>query len=88
MGDDVNNHDLPATGGFKVIESVYVSDYENIMRTWRERLFTLPWRPWVKTRRVYAPSVYKMGDTLICSPATANKLGVMRVEWETDVNSR
>ncbi len=37
-------------------------------RTWHDRWFSLPWRPWVKTR-MYAPQIpdphiYKMSDML------------------------
>jgi hypothetical protein len=29
---------------------------KEIARTWRERLWSLPWRPWVRTRLVVIPA--------------------------------
>lgn len=40
----------------KIITSEYVEPYEKkqavVNRTWKERLFTFPWRPFVKTKTV------------------------------------
>jgi hypothetical protein len=54
----------------KIIIDKHISDYDSVKRTWKERLFSLPWRPWVKMKSVHAPKVYKTGDTIICSPKT------------------
>lgn len=32
-------------------------------RTWKERLFTLPWRPWIATKEV--PGVYLVEDGVV-----------------------
>lgn len=45
-------------------------------RTWTERLFTLPWRPWIATKTCVVPcpipddKVYRMGTTLYMSVRT------------------
>lgn len=58
----------------KVICDVNISDYESVARTWKERLLTLPWKPWVKTKSIYAPKAYTYGDTVICSPRIFQQL--------------
>lgn len=72
-----------ATLGFGtiVLTDAFINDYDTVERTWRERLFTRPWRPWVSTKRVYAPKFYKLpGGRVLMSPASEaslrEKLGV------------
>lgn len=38
-------------------------------RTWKERLFSWPWRPWVAETITYKPEMWKVGDAIICHPA-------------------
>jgi hypothetical protein len=48
---------LPATlKGIPIIESAHLTKTVSFERTltWRERLFSWPWRPWVKTITEYA----------------------------------
>lgn len=55
----------------KIIQDKMVSDYESVKRTWRERLFSWPWKPWKKFNSVYNPKVYSLKDgTLVMSPAS------------------
>lgn len=54
----------------KIIIDKHVSDYDQIKRTWKERLFSRPWRPWVSKKSVHNPKIYRAGDTIICSPKT------------------
>lgn len=57
--------------GSNIITSCYISDYDSIERSWKERLFTLPWRPWLKTRSVYSPKIYKLANgDILCSHRT------------------
>jgi hypothetical protein len=64
------------TFGLKVVTDINLVEpgesYE-VPRMWKERLFTLPWRPFKKTRTVIpmVPSmtVYRYGDKLIMHPA-------------------
>lgn len=43
-----------------------------VPRTWKERMFSWPWRPLRKTKviNVPDPTVYLMGDKAIAHPAT------------------
>jgi hypothetical protein len=64
--------------------SMVIQHNEIVKRSWKERLFFLPWRPWVKIRVVVHydpdPNLYtatnKMGmiDTIWGHPATLAKL--------------
>ena len=69
--------------GFKVIENPYmVVDGEpyRVRRTWKDRLFTRPWRPLESTKMVTpkVPSdeilVLKQHQTLVMHPEIAAKL--------------
>jgi hypothetical protein len=58
-----------------VIANPFVDDYDSVTRTWKERLFTLPWQPWVSTKVVYNPKAFFISEgTIICSPRTAEEL--------------
>lgn len=74
------------TLGIPIIESeVLIIDgepYER-RRTWRERLFTRPWRPWRATQRVipkvpdpnfYVSSVEPWGKQIFAHPVTARRI--------------
>lgn len=62
--------------GMRMIESVWMTKPETrtVQRTWRERLWSWPWRPWQPTKlvtvQVPSPEVLRMGDTLIAHPQT------------------
>lgn len=57
--------------GCKIIEDSNVTDLKIVYRTWAERLFTLPWTPFKKTKTIYAPIAYHMSDgTIVISPKT------------------
>lgn len=53
-------------GGFEIVGDVHVSDIER--RSWRERLFSRPWRPLKKTK--YSPTAYIVGNQIIVSIQT------------------
>lgn len=52
-----------------------------VVRSWRERLFTRPWRPWVATKSyrpmVPDPNLYKHGDKVAGHPVTLASLKLM-----------
>lgn len=54
----------------------WLVDYKTVNRTWRERLFTLPWRPLIKIKQIKVPSenVIKIGNTLYVHPVLYEKL--------------
>jgi hypothetical protein len=65
--------------GLKVIVSVYaVKDGEPIIhrRSWRQRLFSWPWRPWVTTWTEIpkVPAFYVTKDSIIAHPAALMEL--------------
>jgi len=70
---------------FQIVESteLTITESEIVPRTWRERLFSWPWRPWVKTKLIVRtmpdPNTYLMlslyGEQVaICHPAIATAL--------------
>jgi hypothetical protein len=68
-------------GGLQVIEDIRMTvagePYE-VVRTWKERLFTKPWRPLKKTRTVVpqVPSreVIRFQNKMVCHPEVAKEL--------------
>ena len=73
---------MNAFHGMRVIESVYLvepGEPRTERRTWRERLFSRPWRPWVATK-VVVPQVPHRGavqlnaTTLVMHPETLRQL--------------
>ena len=51
--------------------SIYINDWRNVRRTWRERLFSRPWKPRERMKRVFRPRAYVLEDkTVIVSPET------------------
>ena len=45
----------------------------SVRRTWKERLFSLPWRPFVTMKVVYEPAIYQAGNSLLVHPALKAK---------------
>ena len=69
-------------GGCRVIESVYLTEMGEpviVRRSWRERLFSRPWRPWKATKTI-TPQVpmkggYCLADgTLVMHPETLRRV--------------
>lgn len=67
----------------KMIESLQAVELdgirpEKVKRTWKERLFTLPWKPWIthKTIQVpnYKPAMYRLGNQIIYHPALKEQI--------------
>ena len=68
---------VPAYEGIRLFESEYCtkSRQEIEQRSWYERLFTLPWRPWVTTKIVVYndpdPNLYQIAPlSFVGHPAT------------------
>lgn len=76
--------------GYQVIEDINMVDldkpqYTEQRRTWKERLFTLPWHPFkkIKTVTTYPPmkNFYMVGRMIICHPVMKQSLiAAMRTE--------
>lgn len=78
----------PSFLDYKIIEDINMVDIkiEVINKTWKERFFSLPWKPWIKTNviekripkhKVYIIDnygVYGIDKVLICHPVMAEKL--------------
>lgn len=64
--------DIPE--GCKIEVSYYISDFKTVDRTWKERLFSLPWNPLQKVKAVYSPTAYRIGNVVFVSPKTFVKL--------------
>jgi len=62
--EQVKRHNL------KVIADMHVSDDVYQKRTWKERLFTRPWTPFVKDKVIYSPKAYLFGNTILVSYQT------------------
>lgn len=73
-------HGFPRLLGVPVITSRYltISTTVEVERTWRERLFSWPWRPWRSTRTVtiYKPDplIYETERGLVMHPAILEEL--------------
>ena len=68
--------------GIQIIEDSNMVDPHSRVRTWRERLFSWPWRPWIKTlvwntpsEKIYLMKLDNFTEKLICHPAMTQKLG-------------
>ena len=65
--------------GFKVFVDNSIK-YKTVKREWKERLFTLPWHPFVKFKQVpdgyfmEDGKVIRMHDKIICNPITMRHL--------------
>ena len=63
---------------YTIIEVSGMVDHEIVERTWKERLFTLPWRPLLKYKVVTTPSpeiIYDhVNKRIYCHPHTAHQL--------------
>ncbi len=60
--------------GKNIEACVYISDYRQVLRSFKERLFTLPWRPFEKYKSVYHPVAYQIGDIILVSYQTCATL--------------
>lgn len=63
-------------------DHLYTEQRRTVLLTWKERLWSWPWRPWIKTREIMIhvpdPNVYRIrglsGWTFVCHPETARTL--------------
>lgn len=58
----------------KILPDRYISDWHWVKRSWKERLFTRPWKPWKHRKIVNSPRAYIIGDTAYVSYATNAKI--------------
>lgn len=56
-----------------------ISDIEYKIRPWNYRLFTFPWRPWVKYESYYCPKAYVLPNgNIAISPKTKTIIDRLR----------
>ena len=69
--------------GTPLLTSPHIPQYAKkkveVPRTWRERLFSRPWRPWVKTKQIEVddtdtPIILKTGWNFLCHPANVDRI--------------
>jgi len=60
-------HRFLSIGNFNIpiIETPYAIEHKEVKRAWRERLFSWPWRPWVKTKIVVEPAMFIVNRNLL-----------------------
>ena len=68
--------------GVTIYEDVNVCDRIVRVRPWRERLFTRPWRPWIRQAVQHKPTCYRLDDhVFVAHPSFAwelkRRLGVL-----------
>lgn len=79
---------IPFIAGFQIIEASYltVPKEEVILRSWKERLLSWPWKPWEKEKTVTTmvpdEKIYKTGNQIICHPAIAQQLKDTLIRYE------
>lgn len=71
---------LESYNGFQLVSDPYMTVEEEITvnRTWVERLFSLPWQPFVETKKVITfvpnPELFRIGFIIIGHPKTIERL--------------
>lgn len=62
---------------------------EKFKRSWKERLFSRPWTPWVAEKTImvpnYKPAIYRVGDKIVYHPALEDRVRAI-VASEMDKN--
>ena len=48
--------------------------HKTVKRTWKERLFTFPWNPWLATKICFEPTIYKIGNDFVAHTSYKNKM--------------
>ncbi len=67
--------------GIQIIENPSMVDHHSRIRPWKERLFTWPWRPWVRVAvwqtpsdKIYLVNIDGVGERFTCHPAMAQRI--------------
>lgn len=72
--------------GLRIVVDPYMSDFTLAKRTWKERLLSIPWRPWVKYRGINFPKAYFLSNgSIAVSPETMYTLETALLESEEEV---
>ncbi len=67
--------------GHAIIEDPRMVDSHSRIRPWKERLFTWPWRPWVRvavwqtpSEKIYLVDMDGIGERFVCHPAMVQRI--------------
>jgi hypothetical protein len=67
--------------GIQIVETESLVDTHSRVRPWKERLFSWPWKPWVKivvwqtpSETIYLVDMDAVGKRFICHPAMAEMI--------------
>lgn len=66
--------------GYRVVEDINLTETESYeqVRSWKERLFTFPWKPFKKFKVCYriasSKDVFVIDNMLVCHPVIAEEL--------------
>lgn len=77
---------MTVLNGFKIVTDAGLTQPEKriVDRTWKERLFSWPWTPFIKQKViiVHVPSkeVYSMNGTIIMHPSVFSDLKAIMIE--------
>ena len=85
FGESANMKDYPygplsLISGIQIIESDQMVERKEteVLRTWKERLFSFPWKPLKKSKTVvtYIPKqeILQYGNMIVCHPAVAARI--------------
>lgn len=79
---------IPSGPYSQVVVKGYLAQTTTEARNWRERLFTLPWRPWRKFKTVPGKPVYyrdSSGTIYTCKRGADELRREAVTQWERDV---
>jgi len=60
--------------GLQIYESPNSYEVQIIKRSWRERLWSWPWRPWVVTKVFHKPVMYRIGNKIVAHPSLMSQI--------------
>jgi hypothetical protein len=77
--------------GPQVIVSPFAVTTKSVSRSWRERLLSWPWQPWMPAKRIETPTYFRMSvlgqPYLVLHPALADSLLQLLENINTDANT-
>ena len=59
----------------EIVSDHHIDDYAIVTRTWKERLFTRPFNPFKKTKKVESSKIYTLANgSIVCSLKTKRRI--------------
>lgn len=69
----------------KLCPNIAIRDYYKYERSWFDRLFSWPWRPWLSSVIIYSPQYEVVGGLIYCSFDTFKKTREGSLPWPDGV---